>query len=355
MTGATTAGAKQVQRVADSAFLSHLLRAGQRYTNRMGNQLAASVAFYTMLAMVPLLMLACAACGFVITVSRPELLGRVQDFVVGNLHIGPLQTQVLRIVNNYLYNWQNVGLIGFWVALFLGANWVASLKQAIKAMSRLDFNVVSSRRSAAVNFLIDIFLLVAFLVLSVLTFLAIAIATQLAGRVVTLLSPAQGWVSAGLIQGASYLLSLLSATALLYLVFRFFIPEKIATLVVIRGALAAGLCWVGLQIIASHLIVLFTLSETTQIFGPVIVVVLLIRLFAQITLFWTAWIATSNQPAIPRRYSLADQILQDQEGTLTVEDHWSEAEADRQGILHSRDRKRIFGNATDDSQFPASS
>lgn len=93
MIGAMAAGARQIQRVTGSAFLSHLLRAGQRYTNRMGNQLAASVAFYTMLAIVPLLMLACAVCGFVITVSRPELLGRVQDFVVNNLHAGPLQTQ----------------------------------------------------------------------------------------------------------------------------------------------------------------------------------------------------------------------------------------------------------------------
>lgn len=106
------AGDDRLDRVADSAALSHVIRAFKRYFSRMGNQLAASIAFFTMLAIVPLLMLAFSACGFVLTVIRPQWLGVVQMFVVNNLNVGPLQTQVLQIISNYMYNWRSVGVIG---------------------------------------------------------------------------------------------------------------------------------------------------------------------------------------------------------------------------------------------------
>lgn len=330
------AGDDRLDRVADSAALSHVIRAFKRYFSRMGNQLAASIAFFTMLAIVPLLMLAFSACGFVLTVIRPQWLGVVQMFVVNNLNVGPLQTQVLQIISNYMYNWRSVGVIGMWIALILGANWVANLKAAVRGMSRLDFNLSSRQRNVVVDFLINIGLVVVILLLTALTFTAIAIGTQLAEGVVAWVVVEQVWVSTGLVRGASYLISFIATTALLYLVFRLFIDERIPTLAVIRGAVAAALCWVGLQILASYLMLLFSFSEATRFFGPVIVAMLLIRLFAQTTLFWTAWIATSNQPAVARKYSPADRILQDKDTTQTVTSHWADAEADRQQRLTAR-------------------
>ena len=78
-----------MDRVQTSSLGSHLIRAAQRYFNRLGNQLAGSIAFISMMALVPVLMFAFSAVGLTFTVLRPDLLGVVQMLIVDNLHAGP--------------------------------------------------------------------------------------------------------------------------------------------------------------------------------------------------------------------------------------------------------------------------
>lgn len=111
---------------------SHLLRAYVRYMNRLGNQLSAAMAFFTILAIVPVLMFAFAAVGFTLTVLRPDLLGVVQIFLVDNLSAGPLQDQILILLSQYLLNWRNVGILAIGIALVVGTSWVANLKGVIR-------------------------------------------------------------------------------------------------------------------------------------------------------------------------------------------------------------------------------
>ena len=60
-------------------WVAHLLRAVERFTNRLGNQFGAAITYFSVLALVPILLFAFAVLGFVLTVLRPDLI----DDVVG--------------------------------------------------------------------------------------------------------------------------------------------------------------------------------------------------------------------------------------------------------------------------------
>ena len=56
-------------------WLDHVVRAGARYTERHGDHYAAAVTYFSVLSLVPLLMIAFAIAGFVLR-AQPELLAR---------------------------------------------------------------------------------------------------------------------------------------------------------------------------------------------------------------------------------------------------------------------------------------
>jgi membrane protein len=59
------------------AWLDHLVRAGERYTETHGNHYAAAITYFSLLALVPLLMVGFAAVTLVL-VSNPELLAQLK-------------------------------------------------------------------------------------------------------------------------------------------------------------------------------------------------------------------------------------------------------------------------------------
>lgn len=317
------------QRLRNSTRGSHLVRMVRRYFNRLGNQLAASMAFFSILALVPLLMFAFAAVGLVMTVIRPDLLGVVQIFIVDNINAGPLQDQVLVLMGQYLYDWQRVGLFALVVALVIGSTWVANLKGAIRAMGRPDFDIVQRRHSVLLEPVVNLAMLLVFMALIAITFTTTVVGTRLADTVVAWAKLGNVYISQGLLQGASLTLSLLGATLMFWMMFRYLPDHRSPNRAILGGSIGAAISFVLLQAGASYLTSLMSLSRTTQVFGPVIVAMLFINIFAQLILLWTAWIATWNQPAVARRYSPADQVLRDHPDLVSVDQHWELADAER--------------------------
>jgi membrane protein len=69
--------------------------------------------------------------------------------------------------------------------------------------------------------------------------------------------------------------------------------------VVRRGALLGSIALAAVQYLASFLINAFRGNAAAAIFGPVIVLMLFFNIFAQLTLFIAAWIATAQHEAVP--------------------------------------------------------
>lgn len=339
-------------RVMKSPAGAHLVRAAQRYFNRLGNQLAGSIAFFSMLAMVPVLMFAFSAVGLTLTVFRPDLLGVVQIFVVDNLHAGPLQDQVLVVMSNYLYNWRSLGLAALVTALFIGSSWVANLKGVLRGMGRPGFDMVQRRHTVFLEPVFNLLILLALMVLIAVTFTAAVVGTQLADAIVEWLRLADFVITQTLVRGVSFGLSFAGATLLFWLIFRYLPEERSPRPAVVRGSIGAAVCFVALQAGASLLTSLFARGRAFQILGPTIVAMLFINIFGQLILFFTAWIATWNQPAVARHYSAADHILRDREDTVAVEHHWEAADADR--VRRTRPLKRLTtAEPRDDATGPA--
>ncbi|WP_341728286.1 YhjD/YihY/BrkB family envelope integrity protein [Brooklawnia sp.] len=315
---------------------SHLLRSFFRYLNRLGNQLSAAMAFFTVLALVPVLMFAFAAVGFTLTVLRPDLLGAVQIFIVDNLSAGPVQDQILILLGQYLLNWRRVSILATVVALVVGTSWVANLKGVIRGMGRPSFDMMQVRRPWQEP-LINMGLLLVILVLVATTFAATVVGTQLAGTIVGWLhvSSLEVDISSGMLRLISLSFSLAGATLLFWLMYRFLPDERPPSVALRRGSVGAAVCFVVLQTAASWITGLLSLGRATQLFGPVIVAMLFINFFANLILFWAAWIATSNQPAVARRHSPGDEILRNRENVQTVTDHWRVADAQVEAQLEA--------------------
>ncbi len=317
---------------------AHLLRAGERYQNRLGGQLAAAIAFYSVLAIVPLLMFSFAALGLTLTVIRPELLDDVRVFLARNLNAGPMQDQLMLMIREYLGNWRGVGVLAIIAALFVGVTWMTNLKAAIRAMIRPDFDTDRRAHPFLLELIINLLMTLVLLALIAITFTLTTVGTQLADQMVL-------WLRLGSIEVPHYLvrlislgLSLLGATLLFWLLYRIVPEEKPPTRSLRRGGFGAAVCFVGLQAAASVLGSLFNLGRSTQIFGPIIVAMLFLNVFAQLILFFAAWIATGNQPAIARRHNPADEILRDRTSTVTAVDHWIYADRDRLARIEEANR-----------------
>ena len=67
---------------------AHLMRAVQRFGQRLGNQFGAAITYFLVLAVMPIAMVSLASIGFVLDVARPELLPEVtqqiETFTAGN-------------------------------------------------------------------------------------------------------------------------------------------------------------------------------------------------------------------------------------------------------------------------------
>ena len=78
-------------------WLDHLIKAGARYTERHGDHYAAAITFFSVLSLVPLIMIAFAAAGYVLFFN-PELLDELKTSISENVP-GSLAQTINPIIN----------------------------------------------------------------------------------------------------------------------------------------------------------------------------------------------------------------------------------------------------------------
>lgn len=76
-----TGTAAKVQR---NPVIAHLLRAAERFNDRLGNQFGAAITYFSFLSMIPILMVSFAAAGFVLA-RHPTLLQDIFDKILQNV------------------------------------------------------------------------------------------------------------------------------------------------------------------------------------------------------------------------------------------------------------------------------
>lgn len=270
--------------------LDHVLRAWTRYQDNKGDYYAAGLTYFTVLAIVPIIMVVFSVAGFVLA-GRPELLDQIQQVIADNIP-GELGGTVQGLIDSAIESRGAVGLIGLLTASYAGLGWITNLREALTAMwehsrAKGNFFVVKLRDGGA--------LLSLGLAMAVSLGLSAISSGPIAQRLVELLNM-ENLVGIGV---GLRVLALVMAIAATSLVFTWVIARLPREPVTFRSALVAGL----IAGIAFEL-----LKQTGSVylervlggpagvaFGPILGILVFGNLTARVVLLCTAFAATSRE------------------------------------------------------------
>ena len=295
---------KLVGRILAIGWIAHIVRAAMRYTNRLGTQFAGAMAYFSVLALIPILAVAFSIVAYVLKV-RPALHANLVLAISQALGITDAsgQAQVAAFIDTAISRSGTIGLIALVIAAYSAAGWMRNVRNALRAQWQDEFEKEKPEYNFVVMTLLDLVKLLGLIVLFTLTFALAALSTSLADTLVDLLGLDDiGWLTPVL----NYVPIVFSIGAgwLLFMYLYSVLPRgKTPWPAVRRGSLLGALGLGALQLLAALGINLFTGNAAIAFFGPVIVLMLFLSLFGQLILFIGAWIATSE---VPTRLSVAD-------------------------------------------------
>jgi membrane protein len=292
---------KWLERLKNKPWVAHLLRAVERFINRLGDQFGAAITYFSVLALIPILLFAFAVLGFVLTVLRPEVIDEVvARFAESIGNIDPdTQQRLVTLISDALSDWRAVGIVALLAAVYSGAGWMDSLKKGVRAQWRRDFSVAEKQGNIIKWTLVNLITLVGLVVMIAVTSVLASISTALADNVIDFLGLSEiGWLSPVL-----RIVPIIFSVGTGWLLFMYLLTvlpeEREPWPLVRRGALMGAIGLGVLQYSTGLLFNLFGRSTAASIFGPIIVLMLFFNIFAQLILFVAAWIATTNQEAVP--------------------------------------------------------
>lgn len=296
MTGAVRGTARLLRQRATGLrdrwpALDHLRRTGRRYFAQRGNHLASAVAFTTVVAAVPLLMVLFSAAGFLLWL-RPELVADLESWVLGGFP-APVAAAVGPVVESAVTSRAPVASIGTVAAVWAGKTWVTVLREALAAMWEMPPRPPASVRRV----LRDLLSLLA-LIIAVSTSMALMVsATGGLGAVLRLVGLADHAAAYALVSGVGVVLGwAIGWGVLVWLLGR--LPGHTLPLRTVAPVAAIG----ALLIEALTVVTTLTIGATAGSVGGVVFGGLLAGLAflfagARIVLSLAAWLATAAPTA----------------------------------------------------------
>ncbi|EAC1933435.1 inner membrane protein YhjD [Escherichia coli] len=292
-----TTTADKVQR---QPVIAHLIRATERFNDRLGNQFGAAITYFSFLSMIPILMVSFAAGGFVLA-SHPMLLQDIFDKILQNISDPTLAATLKNTINTAVQQRTTVGLVGLAVALYSGINWMGNLREAIRAQSRDVWErSPQDQEKFWVKYLRDFISLIGLLIALIVT-LSI---TSVAGSAQQMIISALHLNSIEWLKPTWRLIGLAISIFANYLLFFWIFwrlprhrPRKKA---LIRGTFLAAIGFEVIKIVMTYTLPSLMKSPSGAAFGSVLGLMAFFYFFARLTLFCAAWIATAEYKDDPR-------------------------------------------------------
>jgi len=274
-------------------WLDHLVRAGEAYTERYGNHYAAAITYFSVLSLFPLIMIAFAVAGFVLS-GNETLLREMQNSITEAVPSG-LGKTINDVIKQAIESRSTVGIIGLLAAVYSGLGWMSNLRDALTA----QWGQEHRQRPFLKTMLKD---LLALLGLG----LALAVSFGLSAAGGGLGSWLLGLVGLDDDAWALFMLRLgtivlsLAANWLVFLWVLSRLPrESVSARSAMRGAAAAAVGFEVLKQVFTIYLVSVTASPAGQVFGPIIGLLLFANLVSRFLLFITAWTATAKENLLP--------------------------------------------------------
>jgi membrane protein len=278
-------------------WFDHLIRAADRYVEHNAYQYAAAITYFSVLSVVPILMVGLSVAGFVIA-DDAQVTDELRKTITDALPSG-LDSFVTEVYDNVLTQRASLGLFGLVVALYAGWNWINAVRDALTAMWELERPPLPFLRFLR-TVLWDLLAL-----LSLATALIVSFGLSAAG----------GWLNGSILRWigldhapwAATLLSLLSVPLAIladWLVFLWVLARlpriRVKVRYAARGALVAAIGFEILKQAANFYLGLLGRSPTSAAFGSVIGLLVFIYLVARLLLLVAAWTATASTPLVTR-------------------------------------------------------
>ena len=289
----------RVERLLLIGWIAHIQRAIQRYNGRFGFQFGAGVAYFSVLAVVPVVMVAFSIVGFFIVELRPDLITTVSQLVVAQFRNADDEVvqQIEDFIVSTLQNYTAIGIVGLVTGLYSAAAWMGHLRNAIDAQWRTDFDAQRDLQFYPIKVAINLVRMAGLLIAIAVTFGLATISTSFARDVATWLGFGDTWLTSVMLRVLAPLLSL-AAGWITFCYIYVIIPRQRESWRIIMIAALVGAVGLGiLQYGTTLLFEAFSGNAAAAIFGPVIVLMLFFNLFAQLILILAAWIATWDEPA----------------------------------------------------------
>jgi membrane protein len=288
------------QKVQRRPMIAHLIRAAERFNDRMGNQFGAAITYFSFLSMIPILMVSFAAAGFVLA-SHPTLLQDIFNKILMNVSDPTLAATLKSTINTAVQQRTTVGIVGLAIALYSGINWMGNLREAIRAQSRETWErTPQDEEKIWVKYFRDFISLIGLLVALIIT-LSI---TSIAGSAQQLIISALYLDYIEWLKPAWQLIGLAISISANYLLFFWIFwrlprhrPRKKALM---RGTLIAAIGFEVIKIVMTWTLPSLVKSPSGAAFGSVLGLMAFFYFFARLTLFCAAWIATAQYKDDPR-------------------------------------------------------
>ena len=278
-------------------FVAHLLRAVDRFNLRGGVQLAAAITYFSVLSLVPILMMVFSVLGFTATVFRPEWLGMIEDWIKVNLPAdSSLGESLSTVVSSALTSWATFGFVGLLVTMWVGSGWVGNTKRAVRLLMRSDVDNPGKQVIMPLDILANFAGLIGILIGVIATFAASTVASTLGSTVGSWLGVGDSFGWTALIRLVGALVSLAIGAVGFRLLFGWFSPTHVPSHLAWVGAGIGSAALLILQALAAVLFGALSRNLGTAVFGTTIVLMLFLNLFATLILFIAAWLATSEAP-----------------------------------------------------------
>lgn len=283
-----------VERIKAWPSIAHLLRATERFNDRLGSQFGAAITYFSFLSLIPILMVSFAAVGFVLA-SNPDLLTGIINKIVGSISDPTLASTLKNTVNTAIQQRTTVGLTGLALALYSGISWMGNLREAIRAQSRDVWERNPQDQEKIYFRYTRDFVSLSGLVVALIITLTL---TSIAGSAQATIVRALGLEGIEWLRPVMTLIALsisIFANYLLFLWIFWMLPRhKPKKKALLRGTLLAAIGFEVIKFVMTMTLPQVAKSPSGAAFGSVIGLMAFFYFFARLTLFCAAWIATAQ-------------------------------------------------------------
>lgn len=284
-------------------WFDHVVRAGEAFTERYGNHYAAAITYFSVLSLVPLLMIGFSVAAFVLA-GDPELLAQLKTGITESAPAG-LAPTLNEVVDQAIESRTAVGVLGLAAALYSGIGWMSNLRDALTA----QWGQPKQSQPMVKGLVKDLLALLGLGLAMGVSFGLSALGAGAGSGLLRLIGfEGQPWTA------LLFLLTVLLAVGANWLVFLWVIArlprEHVSFRSAVRGALMAAVGFEILKQVATVFLTSVTSSPTGALFGPIIGLLVFANLVSRFLLFVTAWTATAKENMVVRVQPPAPVVIQ---------------------------------------------